>query len=569
MNKLTFAVILCLLGMINANAQGSSMLDLDKLTSKASGLSNTMLTGEQFPVANIVDPSIYVVGPGDILAYQTTGLDFTEKLALVSPEGTIMLERIGLVDVRGLTLDAVKDAVKKRLAERSASIEIFITLKRTRLVYVTVNGNVPFPGTYAVPASMRVSTLLQLTRQPWSLRTDAMAKDMGKEFAMSTSRDVQEITKSSGAEISAYARRNIVVKHSDGVSLVDLSRAQEEGQARFDPHLREGDVITVPYDRGQVATISIAGAVVTPAILAYKESDRASTLLAAAGGALDGADLQNVYLINPGSGKKVPLSVDSRLRVTGDNPVLEPGSAIVVGQRVVAGSDATQGVVEVYGEVGTPGSVVIVPGKTRLSQVVEAVGGVKPTAALSLSYIVRPDAQQPTMKNVADQAARSFMYSDLKLEDTLRFQMDQFHRIPYVSCDVEKALKDTNSLQNIALQSGDIVVIKQIPNRIYVYGQVNQPGYVTYVAGKTLEWYVQQAGGFAIDAKEGRARIIRGKNKVWLESNEGVVVEPGDEVYVPRPPAIPAGVELQTYAIIAGILSSVAALTATIITLAR
>ncbi len=550
-------------------AQQGSFLDLDKLLSKSSLDRSSSLGTDVIPTDDVIYPEMYRVGPGDVITYFTTSLDFMEKVSTITPENTLLIERVGMLNVNGLTLQQVRDSVSARLKRRTPEVDVFLTLKRARTIYVTVRGNVQFPGTYAVPASMRVSTLLTVCRQPWLLRKDAVLNEQVRALGAGPSQRTMEITRSGSPQLSAYALRNIVVRHRDGVTLVDLARSRMKDGNVFDPHLREGDVVNVPFDNGMQPTVSIAGAVATPATMVFKPGDRASLLLAAAGGALNDADLDRVTLVQAGGSGKVILKVDEHLNIIGEDPELQPGSSIIVEKRVMAGDQARQGVVEVYGEVGSPGSVVITPGVTRIADVLRLAGGVKPTASLNLSYIVRPDDSKHSQRDRIEDASRRFMYSDLKLEDTLRYQLDQNYRVPYVSCNMQEALRDTTSAQNVPLNNGDIVVIESTPNHVFVYGQVNQPGYVAFTPGKRLDWYVEQAGGFATGAQEGRSRIIRGKSKVWVEDAADAYVEPGDEVYVPRPPDIPAGVELQTYAVIAGILSSVAAITATIISLSR
>jgi len=545
------------------------MIDLDKMSARTNTGLTQLLTSEQVPTDDVVDPTVYVIGPGDVISLQTTGVDFTEKLAMVTPENTLLLERFGLINVADMTLQELRDSLQQGMRRRAKDIDVFVSLRRPRLVYVSLKGNVPFPGTYAVPASMRVSTLLVVTRQPWLLRKDAAVNEQLRTSSQGSTTISDQLTRSGGPTLSAYAMRNIVVRHRQGISLVDLPRSRMEGQGKLDPHLREGDVVTVPYDAEQQATISIAGAVATPATLVYKVGDRASILLAAAGGPLSEADLSRVYLIQAGGEGKTTLSVNAAFAVTGDDPELQPGSSIIVERQVAAGDVARQGVVEVYGEVNEPGSVVIKPGVTRLSDVIEDAGGIKAGASLALSYIVRPERTPWSQREMSDESSRRFMYSDLKLEDTVRYKLDQAYRLPYVSCDMRVALADTHSMQNVILQSGDVIVIERTPDRIFVYGQVVRPGYVNYMPNQTLEWYVEQAGGYATGAKVGRSRIIKGKTKVWVEPYSDTFVEPGDEIYVPRPPDIPAGIELQTWAVVAGVVSSLAALTATIFAILR
>lgn len=567
------AIVICALAPAVLMAQGSGGgLDLDRLssTAKTQGSLSSLLTAEQFPTDDVVDPSVFVLGPGDILAYQTTGIDFMEKMTVVTPENTIMLERIGVINVAGKTLQQLRDTLTAIMKQRSASVDIFLTLRRARLVYVTLKGNVTYPGTYAVPASMRVSTFLTVMRQPWLLSKDGGLSELAKGSGMNVvPTKAQELTRLTVTTLGPYASRNIAVRHRRGAQIADLPLSRVNGFSHLDPHVREGDEIEVPYEDRTVATVSISGAVVSPTTLAFKQGDRVSLLLAAAGGPTSDADLSRVYVIHSTGGGKQRIAVTPTFDVDGQDVELQPGSTIIVERRVETGAPAAQGVVQVYGEVASPGAVVIVPGSTRLSEVIATSGGVLPQASMELSYIVRPERGAITPLQQRDDAYRTFQYSDLKLEDTTRYHIDQKYRLPYVSCDMARALRDASSPDNIVMQSGDIVVVQPTPDRVYVYGQVTRPGYVPYEPNKRLNWYVERAGGYATGARDDRARIIKGKSKVWVEDDDNVFVEPGDEVYVPRPPDIPVGTELQTYAIVASIASSVVALTATLIAILR
>lgn len=549
---------------------GGNSLDLEKLVSKPNSTSAALLSGEQVPTDNVVDADIYVVGPGDVLSYITTGFDFTEKLTAITSESSLIIERLGLFDVKGLTLTQVKQLISQRMGSRSGDVEVFITLRRPRLVYVSIQGNVPFPGTYAVPASMRVSAFIDVCRQPWLIRRDASVGELVRSTGgIVPSTKVGQLTRGTYSGLSAFAVRNVVVRHQKGVSLIDIPRSKLDGFAYLDPHLREGDVVTVPFDETVPSTISIGGAVAYSATLAFKEGDKASLLLAAAGGLAADADVERITLVQGSGNGKIALKVNEEFQIVGEDPILQPGSSIIVERKVSAGNSPSQGIVEVFGEVKNPGSFVIVPGTTRLTDVLQSSGGITESAAVSLAYVVRPESSKFSHKDERDEAYRRFMYSDLRLEDTVRFHLDQAYRLPYVSCDFAAAVKNSASADNILLHNGDVIVVPKTPDRVYVYGQVSQPGYVGFQKGKKLEWYVERAGGYAAGAKWRRARIIKGKTKVWVEDDSDVFVEPGDEVYVPRSPDVPAGVEMQTWAMVAGIASSLAGITATIIALLR
>ncbi len=569
-------IVLVAAVMLNSLASysqgGSSALDLDKLSasSKALSSSSTLLTADQIPTDDIVDPEIYRLGPGDVLAYQTNGIDFTEKMTVVSPENTVMIDRIGMLPIGQMTLAQFRDTLRSVFRRRSQTVEVYVTLRRARMIYVTLSGNMTFPGTYSVPASMRVSTFVNLMRQPWLLSRDGGLSEMARTANAATAvpSRTPEFARSNSPFLGPYAMRNILVRHRKGVSYVDIPKSRLDGYSHLDPHLREGDEVIVPTEQPTAQTISIAGAVVNPVVLAHKQGDKLSVLLAAAGGFTDNADRSNVTLVNSASGPSQKIQLNDDFTFEGEDITLSPGATLIV-ESIKLSGERDFGVVQVYGEVDNPGAYPVQSGTTRVASILQQAGGTTSKAALGLSYIVRPEVAPGTQIQQRDEANRSFQYSDLKLEDTTRYHFDQKYRMPYVSCDLATALRDSNSLDNVVLQSGDIVVVVPTPERVYVYGQVLRPGYVPYSPGKRLEWYVERAGGYATGAQEDRSRIIRGRSKVWVEEDENVVVEPGDEVYVPRPADVPINTEIQTYSVIASIAASVGLLAATVISLFR
>jgi protein involved in polysaccharide export with SLBB domain len=467
-----------------------------------------------------------------------------------------------------MTITQLRDTLKTIVKARTPSIDVWLTLRRPRLVYVRVSGAVPFPGMYKVPASMRISTLLEVMSQPGVLRTEQGDAAQQERMALERGR-FAEVTRGGSGWLTGDMARNIVVKHQrGGTSKVDLPLSVLPGNSRYDPHVREGDDIVVPYASTEAQRISIEGAVLRPVTLPWRKGDRASLLISAAAGLRADADAGNITLINPMTGDRTSLRLDSTMSLAGEDPLLEPGSVIVVERVVTAGSTAQRGVVMIEGQVVKPGAYVIGNGEARLTDVIAQAGGVTESAALSLAYVVRTDQTFGIRERTVD-LYRTFQYSDLQLEDTLRYRLDQEFRLPYVSCNVAEAFAKPNSTANIVLRGGDKVIIPERPDRIYVYGQVVNPGYVSYENNRNLKWYIERAGGFATGARPGRARIIKGRTKVWVEADENVFVEPGDEVYVPRSPDVPAGTEIQYYAVIAGVLSSLAAMVSVLVSILR
>jgi len=143
-----------------------------------------------------------------------------------------------------------------------------------------------------------------------------------------------------------------------------------------------------------------------------------------------------------------------------------------------------------------------------------------------------------------------FRTSDLTMEDSTRVKNNIYYSLPIVSCNFADLFVNNSNEDNVKLKSGDLISVPKCPKTIYVFGYVNQPGYVDYEPGKTMEWYINRAGGVTKGGKQGRARIIRGNNNAWVEGDDNVFVFAGDRIFVPTAPDLPPGTEIQTYSML-------------------
>ena len=68
----------------------------------------------------------------------------------MSRDGTITFPEIGPVDVAGLTLEQLRDAVTQRVSEQMIGVRASVTLGELRSIRVFVLGDVVRPGSYLV-----------------------------------------------------------------------------------------------------------------------------------------------------------------------------------------------------------------------------------------------------------------------------------------------------------------------------------------------------------------------------------------------------------------------------------
>jgi protein involved in polysaccharide export with SLBB domain len=531
----------------------SSDFDMTKLMQQNAPSGSELLRTELLPSDNIVDPITYRVGPGDVLSIQILSGNATEQYISITPENSVLIPRIGEVSLLGKTLSQAKDTIITVMKNRNPQATITVMLRKSRTLYISIKGNIRFPGTYTVPASMRVSTIIRLANQPpKSAAQNTMGGtsaqiDQSKELnAIEAQKSVLKAgTMSAGEDLPSFVARNISILHTDGSAHnVDLEKSITEVRNNLDPTLREGDQIYVPFEKPGYATIAIAGAVRRPITIAYKQGDKASMLLKLGYGFTEDANVNEVYLDQGGQQTKIPMQSDGTLSKDID---IVPGAVIVVRSNNILATGFKTGVAELTGAIQNPGAYTIKAGITTLKDIIEQAGGITDKAYLPLAYIVRREKQEPASNEPRFRAMMGMQFTDLKAEDTMRYLMHSMYRKPSVACDFTKAFSGSEK-DNVLIEDGDIIVMPENPQRVYVYGQVNNPGYVTFVSGKTMDWYIQQAGGYAAGADEDLTRIIKGRSKIWVEGDKkDVFVESGDEIYCAPPSQRPPGYEYQYY----------------------
>ena len=562
-SRLFLTALIAMLGFVaQAPGQGQTApltgaADFDKtLQSAAMQASGSDLAkGEQTPVDNVISPERYRIGPGDVLALHILPFPGVEQTITVSADNSVILPRIGLVSVAGKTLAQIRDTIVRIYAERNPNSVVGTSLRRARTVYCTVRGNVAFPGVKVYSAATRVSSIVALANQP-------PASAVSKPATVKPTDPAAE-TMTAAAALPSYVARNITVIHRDGAAeTVDLERAKYANEPEADPTVREGDEIIVPSEPPAFTTISIGGAVRRPATLFFRSGDKLSMLLRAGHGLRDDADRTNVILTSP-DGARQTVAVNERDELAGSDVALQSGSTVIVGFTPKTAAKS-QGLVEITGEVANPGTYPVAVHQTRLKDLVDMAGGFTENAYLPLAYVVRREKRRPNVE-IEKPGWEQLQYTDLTFEDTSRLIIHSALKRPVASVDFVKTFRDNSAADNITLADGDIIVVPENPRRVYVYGQVLQPGYVEFSPGKRLGWYVERAGGYAAGAVISLSRIIKGKNKVWMEDRDNVFVEAGDEVYVAPPTNKPAGYDLQLYAFIGTVLTTLAFLTSTLI----
>ncbi|MGB1716913.1 MAG: SLBB domain-containing protein, partial [Candidatus Latescibacterota bacterium] len=92
----------------------------------------------------------------------------------------------------------------------------------------------------------------------------------------------------------------------------------------------------------------------------------------------------------------------------------------------------------------------------------------------------------------------------------------------------------TTESKNIFLESGDVIFIPTARRTISTSGQVEKPGLIDHEDGRTVAYYLELAGGYTYEADKDGARLIRARTGLREELKNDLLVEAGDEIWVPE-----------------------------------
>ena len=108
-----------------------------------------------------VDPTLYLIRPGETLPVTFIGTSLKEISLKVGPEGLIIDQNLGSLDMNGKTLSEARAILNEPLKQLYNCETIYISIGSPYRVAITVNGAVEQPGTYLGFTSQRVAEIIE------------------------------------------------------------------------------------------------------------------------------------------------------------------------------------------------------------------------------------------------------------------------------------------------------------------------------------------------------------------------------------------------------------------------
>jgi protein involved in polysaccharide export with SLBB domain len=472
-----------------------------------------LVTNQLTPVAleSVIDPEHYYVGPSDQFSVAVWSTPPLSATLMVTPEGSLVIPTIGEIPVADMTLAAAKEKVRGAIRRNYARGEIVVALVQPRPVVVMVVGSVLFPGLYTLTAVDRATKAIESANRG----------------------ELMELSAEQQYLITLQSTRNVALRHRDGTSSrVDLDKFLGTHDQKYNPFLREGDVIVVPRKVENRNSIGVYGEVNAPNRYEYVEGDSLTDMIRLAQGFTtiahrDSAGFSRLDLTGSVQSRSI-VSIEAILNGKAPNVALQPGDRLVVFGRSEQRADYR---VEVKGEVRHPGTYPISRDRTRLSEVIKRAGGFTEQASLRTAEVIRRSVEPTKIRMEQLESLRG----GADVEDSTYYLLETSLRInkEIVNTDFEKLFAQGDSTQNIILQSDDVINIPPRNRNIYVFGQVVSPGNVPFTEGRPVDWYIQMAGGFTQNARDGDVQVIKARTRQWLNPGE-TKVEEGDYIWVPK-----------------------------------
>lgn len=522
------------------------------------------------PAFNTSTPGNYVLGPGDELNIDVTGMNERSISRTVDRDGRVEIPHGGFVSVNGLSVDAARQRIRNRLASvypalNSGRTQLNISLGNVRSIGITIIGESLNPGNYRVSGLSSVFNILYLSGGPsqyGSLRNIELIRGnkviavidfynflsqgiLAENIRLEDQDVIRFPVYTKRVVLAGAVKKPAVYELREKETLADLLRiaggtsdsaqqavakiAQRTADDRrfrdveapdFDSYIpRNADSI---YFEQQVVRftnrIHLNGAVNRPGDYELTDNLSLKTLLQKANGLREDAFTGRAYIMrrNGAESNRTFIAFNPAEVVAGANDVLlQKDDSVVVASR---DNLNTSQVITITGSVRQPRTITYYPGITVEDAILMA-GGFLPDAALHRVEVSR------LVRNEADTLANQLM-------QVLTLQVDS------------SLQTKTNPRANNILKPLDHIFIPRLLNyhslgSVSLRGEVLYPGdYVLERRDETVQQVLARAGGITPLASLNNVQVYRGGLRVgtnlFQEGNQMFLLQPDDSIFIPR-----------------------------------
>lgn len=308
------------------------------------------------PNMNIPTPEDYKLGPGDEIVIDIWGASQTSLQQVISPEGSIVVDRLGPVYLNGMTIREANSYIQQKfssvysgIGNEGGSSQIKLTLGQIRTIQINILGEVAVPGTYALSSLSSVFHALY---------------NAGGINNIGSLRSIQ------------LYRKGKLIK------TIDIYQYLLNGNASGETRLMDGDIIMVPP---YISLVEIVGKIKRPMFYEMTVTETLSDLIKYSGGFTGDAYKEKIDITRKTGKYDKAYTVSSK---DFENFILDDKDSIFVS----AGLNQFDNRVEIKGAVFRPGYYEVGEQIKTIKNLIEKAGGIKENAFLNRAILTREKA---------------------------------------------------------------------------------------------------------------------------------------------------------------------------------
>jgi capsular exopolysaccharide synthesis family protein len=339
----------------------------------------------------------YRIGTDDVLHVIVWDNKELEQTVMVRPDGRISYPLAGEIKAQGLTVPQLTEILKERLATAVKNPNVSVMVKEIRSFRVHFVGRIARPGIHPIKAGTPL---------------------------------LQALTLAGGTTEGADLSSAYIIRGEQKMP-VDLRKLIQEGDLSRNVKLEREDTIVVPEisigsnpQEVQDRRIYLLGKVARPGVYTLKQDVPVLHALFLAGGATEGGDMANAFILR--GRERIPVDLWKLIQKgdTSQNVIVKHEDTIII----PAGGEL-QNAVYVMGEVGKPG-VYAQPEALTLLKLVTLAGGFTKHAAPGRATLIRRDGDQKVLMKI----------------------------------DLKDIMSDPKANEDLSLRPGDVLIV---PERLF------------------------------------------------------------------------------------------------------
>mgnify|MGYP001598097679 CR=1 FL=1 len=451
--------------------------------------------------------SSYILDFGDVLGVDIYDAGFDKYKLDIKRDGSIVIPGVGKIYLAGLELSEAIDLVSSRI-RKILVLDSVVSLESVRDIQILMTGEIYFPGIYTFNGNTN---------------------------------PLHAVSMAGGIKESGSFRKVLIKRNGEVINQIDLYDALIFGNTSFNTQLQSGDTILIT----PVQKLIRAGAgFLNRGLFELVKEETLEDLISFTGGFSSKFNVKKNELTldrmsDGGSFITSSINLNNYTNFELNNYDFLRGQEFVIRK------------IKIEGEVKNPGIYSIQEGETISSAIIRA-GGYTQNAFPFGGVLLSDKARKKEQKNL-DKAYHELI-SYLVSSSTssvgqsatslplLLAEVKNTKAVGRVVAEFDTIRLASGKAADTLLGDNDVLNIPAFDNKVYVFGEVSEPGGIFYDDEYSAYDYLNSSGGLSKYADKkyiyivdpnGIAKKMNVKNLSFLNNNNHSIY-PGSIIYVPR-----------------------------------